>query len=105
MESRSLPPQQTTKQIKEKLLQMVGCSKGDEIIDEINKIFLDESLSNGQKIVLIGDRKDIFKLGEKHIKDGAVSISFDEKKYIFPEWKVRDIIDCCKDRLKMAISV
>ena len=95
-----LPTQQTTEQMKENLLQLVACSKGDEIIDEIDKIYLDKSLLTGRKIVLIGDRKDIFKLGEKHIIDGVASISFDEKEYIFPEWKIKDIVDCCKDRLK-----
>ena len=97
---KKLPPQQTTEQMKENLLQLVACSKGDEIIDEIDKIYLDTSLSTSRKIVLIGDRKDIFKLGENNIKDGVVSISFDEKKYIFPEWKITRIVDCCKDRLK-----
>jgi len=95
-----LPTQQTTEQMKENLLHLVACSKGDEIIDEIDKIYLDKSLLTGRKIVLIGDRKDIFKLGEKHIKDGVASISFDEKEYIFPEWKIKNIVDCCKDRLK-----
>ncbi len=95
-----LPTQQTIEQMKENLLQLEACSKGDEIIDEIDKIYLDKSLITGRKIVLIGDRKDIFKLGEKHIRDGVACISFDEKKYIFPEWKIKDIVDCCKDRLK-----
>ncbi|NQU84530.1 MAG: hypothetical protein HQ541_02095 [Mariniphaga sp.] len=97
--SNSLP-QQTTEQMKENLLQLVCCSKGNEIIDEIDKIYLDKSLSIDRKIVLIGDIKDIFKLGEKNIKDGVVSIFFDEKEYIFPEWKIKSIVDCCKDRLK-----
>lgn len=97
---KKFPTQQTTEQMKENLLQSVACSKGDEIIDEIDKIYLDKSLLTGRKIVLIGDRKDIFKLGEKHIKDGVASISFDKKEYIFPEWKIKDIVDCCKDRLR-----
>jgi hypothetical protein len=73
-------------------------SSKEKIIDEIDKIFLDKSLSTGQKIILIGSRKDLFKLAKKRIKkNSTIVISFDKQKCVFSELEIIEITNYCKN--------
>ncbi|MDX9882592.1 MAG: hypothetical protein RBS73_11040 [Prolixibacteraceae bacterium] len=98
VEYKVSPPQQPIEEMKNNALQIKGLLKADKIRHEIEEIYLDKSLSNDEKIILIGGRKDSFKFAKKYIKEGAIGIAFDGD--LIPEIKIKHIIDTCKDRLK-----